>query len=412
MKMSFKKVKDLVKETRNHTRLYWNYLRLQSLPHGLTENGSHVEQLHLKCNLLTKLPEKFGCLTHLTHCFLNSNSLESLPDSLGDLKSLKILDVANNNLTSLPVTLAKLSSLRSLVVVHNNLKSFPLELCGLKSLSILMLSGNYITSLPEAVKGLTGLQGLYIDHNLLKELPRSLAFLPILTRVSCCCNNIAYLPALPFASKPTIYFDNCEVNYLPITLVCHLHSGPTWDTIILHACGYFPEMVIEKNTVSITLSQSGKQKYPHSLVLPPQIRKVSSCASGCVTVPPLIEVCLSFIWRHGSHSSRDNGPDLQFGDLTAEVIPQNMLSLLKVGPVSRCSNSECKYPIFTYASIIVVTIAVSPKAHTDVSSLPMLIYFCSDACVYSFTNILDGKTDEFSHWLSEKLKRPHHIEVM
>ncbi|KAK8399288.1 hypothetical protein O3P69_003419 [Scylla paramamosain] len=361
-------VKDLVKETRNHTRLYWNYLRLQSLPHGLTENGSHVEQLHLKCNLLTKLPEKFGCLTHLTHCFLNSNSLESLPDSL--------------------------------------------ELCGLKSLSILMLSGNYITSLPEAVKGLTGLQGLYIDHNLLKELPRSLAFLPILTRVSCCCNNIAYLPALPFASKPTIYFDNCEVNYLPITLVCHLHSGPTWDTIILHACGYFPEMVIEKNTVSITLSQSGKQKYPHSLVLPPQIRKVSSCASGCVTVPPLIEVCLSFIWRHGSHSSRDNGPDLQFGDLTAEVIPQNMLSLLKVGPVSRCSNSECKYPIFTYASIIVVTIAVSPKAHTDVSSLPMLIYFCSDACVYSFTNILDGKTDEFSHWLSEKLKRPHHIEVM
>ncbi|KAK8399286.1 hypothetical protein O3P69_003419 [Scylla paramamosain] len=267
-------VKDLVKETRNHTRLYWNYLRLQSLPHGLTENGSHVEQLHLKCNLLTKLPEKFGCLTHLTHCFLNSNSLESLPDSLGDLKSLKILDVANNNLTSLPVTLAKLSSLRSLVVVHNNLKSFPLELCGLKSLSILMLSGNYITSLPEAVKGLTGLQGLYIDHNLLKELPRSLAFLPILTRVSCCCNNIAYLPALPFASKPTIYFDNCEVNYLPITLVCHLHSGPTWDTIILHACGYFPEMVIEKNTVSITLSQSGKQKYPHSLVLPPQIRKM------------------------------------------------------------------------------------------------------------------------------------------
>ena len=78
------------------------------------------------------------------------------------------------------------------------------ELCGLKSLSILMLSGNYITSLPEAVKGLTGLQGLYIDHNLLKELPRSLAYLPILTRVSCCCNNIAYLPALPFATKPTL----------------------------------------------------------------------------------------------------------------------------------------------------------------------------------------------------------------
>lgn len=174
---------------------------------------------------------------------------------------------------------------------------------------------------------------------------------------------------------------------------------------------YFPEMVIEKNIVSITLSQSGRRKYPHSLVLPPQIRKVSSCSSGCITVPPLIEVCLSFIWRYGSHSSENHGPNFQFGDVTAEVIPQTMLSLLEVGPVSRCTNSECNCPIFTYASIIVVTIAVSSKANANITNMPMLIYFCSDACVYRFTKILDDKTDGFSHWLSEKLKRPHHIEV-
>lgn len=403
---------DQVKETRTRTRLYLNYLCLRSLPQSLTENGSHVKKLYLKCNLLSKLPDNFGCLIRLTHCSLNGNNLESLPDSFGDLKSLKILDVGNNYLISLPVTLAKLPSLQSLNAMHNKLKYFPPELCGLKSLSILKLSDNCITSLPEAVKGLTGLQELYIDHNLLKELPRSLAFLPILIRVSCCCNNITYLPALPFASKPTIYFDNCEVNYLPVTLVCHLHSGPTWDTIVLHACGYFPEMVIEKDTVSITLGQLRKQEYPHSIVLPPQIRKVSSCASGCATVPPLLEVCLSFIWRHGSHSSEDHRPSLQFGNLTAEMIPQSLLSLLNVGPVSRCTNSECKCPIFTYASIIVVTIAVSPKTHTDIRNLPMLIYFCSDACFYSFFNILKGKTDGFSSWLLEKLKRPHQIEVM
>lgn len=65
-----------------------------------------------------------------------------------------------------------------------------------------MLSGNQLTSLPSAMDGLRGLMGLYLDHNHLRELPRSLTELPVLARISCCCNRIAHLPALPFIAHP------------------------------------------------------------------------------------------------------------------------------------------------------------------------------------------------------------------
>lgn len=172
---------------------------------------------------------------------------------------------------------------------------------------------------------------------------------------------------------------------------------------------------MEDNTVYISLNQSGRQKYPHSLVLPPQISKVSSCASGFVTVQPLKELCLSLIWRAEqctNHSSAVGEIGLCLEDPTPVMLPKALLDLLEVGPVSWCNNTRCQSPIFTFASIIVVTIAVSPKAYTDVSKMPMLMYFCSDICADNFTKSVDDKRDRLSCWLSQKLKTQHCIKVL
>lgn len=107
------------------------------------------------------------------------------------------------------------------------------ELCSLQELSLLMLSGNSLFYLPEAVSGLTGLQGLYIDNNQLRELPRSLAALPILARISCCCNPLTYLPAVTFSSRPKL------VSTLPF---CIRLGG--WGVGILFIYLFFLQIIL------------------------------------------------------------------------------------------------------------------------------------------------------------------------
>ena len=170
--------------------------------------------------------------------------------------------------------------------------------------------------------------------------------------------------------------------------------------------------MIENNTVCISHNQLRGHKHPNTLVLPPQIRKVTSCASGSLTVPPLHELCLAFIWRCTKPSSSVYEGGSNCGDLTPQVILKRFLNLLEVGPVSWCNNLECHSPIFTFVSILVVTITVAPKVNAEVTRMPMIMYFCSDACAYNFTQSLDGQRDSFSKWLSEKLKKPYCIEVM
>lgn len=48
-------VKNLVTEIQQQTSLHWNYRSLRSLPKELLEEGSHVQYIYLKCNLLTYL---------------------------------------------------------------------------------------------------------------------------------------------------------------------------------------------------------------------------------------------------------------------------------------------------------------------------------------------------------------------
>ncbi|XP_042221482.1 leucine-rich repeat-containing protein 28-like [Homarus americanus] len=408
--------KELLREVRCQTNLHWNYRHLKSLPSELLEEGQHVEQIYLKCNLLMSLPNNLGCLSRLAYCYLNGNDLRSLPDSIGEVASLQVLDVGNNKLTSLPLTLGRLPSLRSLVAVYNQITCFPKELCGLQSLSILMLSGNNLLHLPEAISGLIGLQGLYVDHNQLRELPRSIAALPILTRISCCCNPLTHLPAVPFISRPTIFFDNNpEMSYLPFSLLRQLRSGETWNPVVIQTCRCFQEKVVINNTVLISLSGPVKNDHPHSLVLPSQITTITSSEKGSPVLPSLRELCLRYIWNEKENSKDDiqrRKTRKQFFVLTSDFLPLSLCDILEVGPVAYCDTPSCKMPIFTFASIKVVTVTVTAMMHVKGSVVPAVMYFCCDTCAQQYSQNIHWMMDEFSVWLCGKLDTACSIELI
>ncbi|KAG7169308.1 Leucine-rich repeat-containing protein 28-like [Homarus americanus] len=364
--------KELLREVRCQTNLHWNYRHLKSLPSELLEEGQHVEQIYLKCNLLMSLPNNLGCLSRLAYCYLNGNDLRSLPDSI--------------------------------------------ELCGLQSLSILMLSGNNLLHLPEAISGLIGLQGLYVDHNQLRELPRSIAALPILTRISCCCNPLTHLPAVPFISRPTIFFDNNpEMSYLPFSLLRQLRSGETWNPVVIQTCRCFQEKVVINNTVLISLSGPVKNDHPHSLVLPSQITTITSSEKGSPVLPSLRELCLRYIWNEKENSKDDiqrRKTRKQFFVLTSDFLPLSLCDILEVGPVAYCDTPSCKMPIFTFASIKVVTVTVTAMMHVKGSVVPAVMYFCCDTCAQQYSQNIHWMMDEFSVWLCGKLDTACSIELI
>lgn len=403
----------LVREIRTQTRLHWNYRHLRSLPLELTEEGSCIEQIHLRCNTLTRLPHDFGRLTQLTCCYLNSNNLESLPDSIGSLKALTVLDVGNNNLRSLPPSLGLLPSLRSLVVVHNKLIAFPKELCNLKSLSILMLSGNQLTSLPGAIKGLRGLMGLHLDHNRLRELPRSLTDLPVLARISCCCNCLTHLPARPFIARPMIYYENNPVNYLPFSIVCQMRAGHSWDPVILPTCSYIPKVVTEHNTVRINLSG---ETHTSALVLPKQIKTLSVHVPGNYTVFPLKELCLSFLYGAKGSLSENFVPSRDWKyflpDRNPNVLPRVLFDALEEGPMAWCNYLQCQQSIFTHAVILVVPISVTPKQGMEAIENLMLLYFCSDHCAAQLWKYCDNTSGSLFVWLAKRLRKCLKVEIV
>jgi hypothetical protein len=75
-----------------------------------------AQELWLKSNRLTSLPEELGDCAKLKRLWLDDNRLTTLPDSLTRLSALQELYAPHNRLTALPPALARLPALRKLCV--------------------------------------------------------------------------------------------------------------------------------------------------------------------------------------------------------------------------------------------------------------------------------------------------------
>ncbi|CAM9095208.1 unnamed protein product [Ectocarpus sp. 6 AP-2014] len=137
-------------ETIRYLYLYHN--ALTTLPEGIFQNMTGLQELELWGNELTTLPEGiFGGLTALEILFLNENELSTLPEGIfGGLEALEVLYLNEDELTTLPGGIfGGLMALEFLSLLNNNLTTLPEGIFqGLPALTILKLDGNSLECLP------------------------------------------------------------------------------------------------------------------------------------------------------------------------------------------------------------------------------------------------------------------------
>lgn len=123
----------------------WNTTNNPCSWHGVTCQGGHVHNLHLRSN----------------------NLVGTLPTSLGDLQHLYILDLGNNQISGpIPTEVGWLAGLRNLTLDHNELYGFIPTSIGYTNLSYLNLGFNRLSGpIPSELQYLSDLTYLYLYTN-------------------------------------------------------------------------------------------------------------------------------------------------------------------------------------------------------------------------------------------------------
>ena len=202
------------------TVLDLSYDNLSSLPEGIFQGLSNLQELDLYNNNLSSLPQGiFQGLSNLQGLNLNRNNLSSLPQGIFQgLSNLQTLSLADNNLSSLPQGIFQgLSNLQGLFLDENNLSSLPQGIFqGLSNLQRLSLGGNNLTSLPQGIfQGLSNLQRLSLGGNNLTSLPQGIfQGLSNLQRLSLYNNNLSSLPQGIFQGLSNLQWLSLDDNNL------------------------------------------------------------------------------------------------------------------------------------------------------------------------------------------------------
>ncbi|CAL8265181.1 protein flightless-1 homolog [Gadus morhua] len=167
-----------------------NTQRTQSNMPTSLEGLTHLSDVDLSCNDLSRVPECLYTLGSLKRLNLSGNQITELSLCIDQWTQLETLNLSRNQLTSLPSAICKLSKLKKLYVnsnkldfdgvpsgvgklvsltefmaANNNLELIPEGLCRCGKLKKLVLNKNRLVTLPEAVHFLTDLEILDVREN-------------------------------------------------------------------------------------------------------------------------------------------------------------------------------------------------------------------------------------------------------
>uniref|UniRef100_A0AAQ4QXE9 FLII actin remodeling protein n=1 Tax=Gasterosteus aculeatus aculeatus TaxID=481459 RepID=A0AAQ4QXE9_GASAC len=152
-----------------------NTQRTQSNMPTSLEALTHLADVDLSCNDLTRLPECLYSLSSLKRLNLSSNQISELSlcidqsrvSAICKLAKLKKLYINSNKLDfdGVPPGVGKLSSLTEFMAANNNLELIPEGLCRCGKLKKLVLNKNRLVTLPEAIHFLTDLEILDVREN-------------------------------------------------------------------------------------------------------------------------------------------------------------------------------------------------------------------------------------------------------
>ncbi|KAG7239471.1 hypothetical protein INR49_028942 [Caranx melampygus] len=154
-----------------------NTQRTQSNMPTSLEGLTHLADVDLSCNDLTRVPECLYSLGSLKRLNLSSNQISELSLCIDQWTQLETLNLSRNQLTSLPSAICKLSKLKKLYVNSNKLDfdGVPPGVGKLASLTEFMAANNNLelipeglcrlVTLPEAIHFLTDLEILDVREN-------------------------------------------------------------------------------------------------------------------------------------------------------------------------------------------------------------------------------------------------------
>lgn len=137
---------------------------LSELPDDLVILSGLVK-LSLFHNDFSIVPEVVFKLTELTRLNLGVNQITELQHGIGLLKKLKILDLGQNQLVSLPRAIGELTNLEQLIVHNNNLSDLPKEIGKLTALKHISLYENNLSDLPDEILNLNNLKTIELQDN-------------------------------------------------------------------------------------------------------------------------------------------------------------------------------------------------------------------------------------------------------
>ncbi len=144
-------------------------------PLGFRIGGGHITHLWLTGMQLPELPPSLGNLRSLQELVLKSNLLSHIPDWLCGLEKLIVLDVDNNHLENLPPAISNLKNLKELFLRDNYLENLPESLGAMGSLERLYLCNNRLCVLPRSLADLSSLKHLDLHHNWFIKFPEFLS---------------------------------------------------------------------------------------------------------------------------------------------------------------------------------------------------------------------------------------------
>uniref|UniRef100_A0A8C6G3N0 Protein flightless-1 homolog n=1 Tax=Moschus moschiferus TaxID=68415 RepID=A0A8C6G3N0_MOSMO len=156
-----------------------NTQRTQSnLPTSL-EGLSHLADVDLSCNDLTRVPECLYALPGLRRLNLSSNQIAELSLCIDQWVHLETLNLSRNQLTSLPSAICKLTKLKRLYLNSNKLDfdGLPSGIGKLSSLEEFMAANNKLELIPESLCRCMKLRKLVLNKNRLVTLPEAIHFL-------------------------------------------------------------------------------------------------------------------------------------------------------------------------------------------------------------------------------------------
>ncbi len=139
-----------------NTRLDLSSLGLKELPEQLFEL-THLEELNLDNNQLSKFPLKISRLRSLKKLFASKNPINFIPASIThNIKSLELLQIDDAQIEILPSPLLRHKNLHGLSLANNKIQFLPQEITKMKNLKSLNLKGNPVLNIPSNYLQSTG----------------------------------------------------------------------------------------------------------------------------------------------------------------------------------------------------------------------------------------------------------------